>query len=268
MLTMGRSELPHYGWRLPLLAPTALIAGMIASLTANAACIPAADNAPNPALGSVVTCSGTTVNQNGTNGYGTGNQAGITINVQNNASVSGSASGINVDFAAINNFGTISGGTNGISTNGFSSIFNAGTISGGAAAIRLTGFGNTLTITPGSVINGTVTNNGLSTLQLGGTGSATFDVSKIGAGRQYQGLSRFEKIGSSTWTLTGAFQFNQNSVWQINEGTLSVSSLANLNPNASVSFNGGTLQVTGAALHRVGVENWGAKGGTVDVVDA
>jgi autotransporter-associated beta strand protein len=258
-----------------VIAAGALPAVIISSFAANAACIPGADNTPSPSPGSVVTCSGTTTNQNGTNGYGTGNQSGITINVQNSASVTGSGSGINVlSSTIINNFGTIAGDTTGISTSvtGFaqgSSIFNAGTISGGTAAIRFVGFENTLTIAPGSVINGAVITSGssLNTLQLGGTGSATFDVSNIGAGRQYQAFGRFEKVDSSTWTLTGAFQFTQNSVWSINGGTLSVASTASLNPNAAVRFNGGTLQITGSSLHFISGRDWGVNGGTVDVVD-
>lgn len=45
---------------------------------------------------------------------------------------------------------------------------------------------------------------GSDTLQFGGTGAATFDVSTPGPAAQYQGFDTFNKIGSSVWTLTGA----------------------------------------------------------------
>jgi autotransporter-associated beta strand protein len=247
---------------------------IISSFAANATCIPGADNAPSPSSGSVVNCSGTTTNQNGTNGYGTGNQTGITINVQNSASVIGSGIGINAKVATINNSGTISGGITGINTGSgdFGSrslIVNTGTISGGSAAIRFGSTADILTITPSSVINGIVTGPGLGgvTLQLGGTGNGTFDVSKIGADQQYRGFRQVNKVDSSTWTLTGSFQFNQSTVWSINGGTLSVASVANFNPNSAASFNGGTLQITGSSFHFVSGRDWGANGGTVDVVD-
>jgi outer membrane autotransporter protein len=101
------------------------------------------------------------------------------------------------------------------------SVFNAGTITGtGGVAIDFAftpGSGPmTLTLGPGSVINGSVLGTGADTFQLGGIGSDTFDVDNIGATLQYQGFTAFNKIDTSTWTLTGTGAQN----WSVNGGTL------------------------------------------------
>src|SRR5438309_1994270 len=78
-----------------------------------AACAPAA-----PVSNTTVTCSGTTTDQNPPNGYGTGVENNLTINVQTGASVSGTgvgAAGIDVSNAVIvNNSGAVSGTDRGI----------------------------------------------------------------------------------------------------------------------------------------------------------
>ena len=83
----------------------AVVLSLIAmSSAANAACTPAADATPLPVPGTTVTCSGTTTDQNSPNGYGTGAQTGITINVTNGSSVTGSTTdGIAVHDATVNN---------------------------------------------------------------------------------------------------------------------------------------------------------------------
>ncbi len=141
----------------------------------------------------------------------------------------------------INNAGaSITSGDYGIfAGDGGSSVFNAGTISGGIAAISFAGSGNTLTLAQGSVITGDVLGTGSDTFQLGGTGASTFDVSTLGA--QYQGFGAFNKIGSSTWTLTGTTAVV--TPWTINQGRLSVSSDGNLgDASGGLALNGGTLQ--------------------------
>ncbi len=112
---------------------------------------------------------------------------------------------------------------------------NSGTITGtGGIAIDygLNGSANpfTLTLEPGSVINGkvmsTVATTGLDTFQLGGSGNGTFDASTLGPGLQYVGFSVFNKIGSSTWTLTGNSSFS--GATNVEQGVLVVNgSLAN-----------------------------------------
>jgi autotransporter-associated beta strand protein len=100
-------------------------------------------------------------------------------------------------------------------------VFNAGTITGtGGTAINFAftpGSGPmTLTLGPGSVINGLVLGTGGDIFQLGGKGSDTFDVDTIGATLQYQGFTAFNKVGSSIWTLTGTGAQN----WSVISGTL------------------------------------------------
>jgi uncharacterized protein with beta-barrel porin domain len=138
---------------------------------------------------------------------------------------------------------SIMGGQVGIQVNvgGGSSVFNAGSISGATAAIRFAGTGNTLTLAPGSAITGNVLGTGSDTFQLGGSGTASFDVSQIGAAAQYRGFGTFNKIDASTWTLTGT---NSAALpWTINAGTLSVNGTM---ANSTMTVNaGGTLAGTG-----------------------
>jgi autotransporter-associated beta strand protein len=232
-----------------------------------------ADCTPTSANGVTATCSGTTINQAGgapgssagVDGYGTGVELGVTVTVDKNASVtgnnrgiflgsggsvtnSGSITGIGLygirgpDVAVINNVGaSITGGDTGIfAVASGASVFNAGTISGGNFAIAFNGGNSTLTLAPGSVINGNVFATGTDTFQLGGTGAATFDVSELGP--KYQGFGDFNKVGSSVWTLTGTATYN--GFVNVNAGTLLVNgSLA----SASLVFvtPGATLGGTG-----------------------
>ena len=210
-----------------------------------------ADCAPQAANGVTATCTGTTTNQGGgapgssagSDGYGTGAETGVTVTVDNNASVTGTNRGINlVDATVINNTGAfITGGQYGIFTSGGgSSVFNAGTISGSVAAIQFAGGGNTLTLAPGSVISGNVLGTGNDTFQLGGAGAATFDVSSLGP--QYQGFDQFNKIDSSVWTLTGTSSYA--GPVEVDGGTLVVN--GNLSSAGVMFVNaGGALAGTG-----------------------
>jgi uncharacterized protein with beta-barrel porin domain len=81
--------------------------------------------------------------------------------------------------------------------------------------------------------------SGTDILQLGGSsGAATFNLSDIGAGQQYQGFSIFNKIGNSDWTVTGI----GNQDWTIQSGTLLVDGTI----NGAVNVQGGVLSGTGA----------------------
>jgi outer membrane autotransporter protein len=198
------------------------------------------------------------------NGINT-NTGGATIITNNAGGVISSTNGgatpgaIRVNTATIANFGTVTGdlGINFRNGNGPSTIFNAGTItgSGGTAIHFSTGsVGNTLTLAPGFAINGTVAGAGTDIFQLGGTGSATFNVGNIGAGQQYQGFSTFNKIDTSTWTLTGS----GNSIWNVqggvlagnatigglnvaSGGTVTPGNFGTLNVNGNVSFAAGSF---------------------------
>src|SRR5262249_28389707 len=86
-----------------------LAAPLALSGRAEAACDPA-----SPIDNATVTCRDATVNQNGINGYGDGNDTGNTINILSGASVTGTVSGLGFHDATVNNSGLVSGRGNGI----------------------------------------------------------------------------------------------------------------------------------------------------------
>jgi uncharacterized protein with beta-barrel porin domain len=136
--------------------------------------------------------------------------------------------------------GVITGDGVAIAANGNTTVFNAGTITGtGGVAISFSSGGNTLTLGPGSVINGTARGFGADTFQLGGTGTDSFNASLFAT--QYSGYATFNKIGASTWTLTGS---NATAMpWTISGGTLVADgTLANSTMTVSA---GGTLAGSG-----------------------
>jgi len=154
-----------------------------------------------------------------------------TTTLTNSGMIIGTArSGVRVGSnASIDNSGTITGLAGivfrdagvgfGAPTNG--SVINSGTITGiGGTAINFAatpGAGpSSLTIASTSVINGNVLGTGADTFQLGSSSAGAFNVSNIGATQQYRGFATFNKIGTSTWTLTGSGAQN----WTISQGTL------------------------------------------------
>lgn len=174
----------------------------------------------------------------------------VAATVTNNVggAIQGGTAAVWAHGVQISNFGTLSGDTGIISLPGASSnILNAGTITGtGGTAIQLSGAGNTLTVTPTSVINGLVIGSGSDTFQLGGSGTGAFNVGNIGAGQQYDGFTTFNKIGDSTWFLSGTGA----QTWNVLSGTLAgnatigglnVASGGTVAPGASI----GTINVNG-----------------------
>ena len=164
---------------------------------------------------------------------------------------------VRVTGGTIVNHGTLIGGNQAaaIRTDAASSIavvINSGTIQAGAGAanaIQLGGLAGwaTLELQAGSTIVGNVVagNGTRDILRLGGTVDSSFDTSAIGATAQYQSFETFEKIGTSTWTLTGST--GAVTPWTISQGTLSISADAQLgDPSAALTFNGGTLRMTAA----------------------
>jgi uncharacterized protein with beta-barrel porin domain len=140
--------------------------------------------------------------------------------------------------------GSVQGSTGIVTSGGSTTLMNFGTIAGsGGTAIQFGGANNILTLAPGAAINGNVLGTGSDTFQLGGPGgAAAFDVSKIGPSAQYRGFNAFNKVGLSTWTLTGASTVVQP--WSVQAGTLVVSgSMA----NSPFSVANGTLSVNGTA---------------------
>ena len=136
------------------------------------------------------------------------------------------------------------------------SIFDAGTIAGtGGTAIEFNGSGNTLTLGAGYNIEGIVDPlSGSNTLQLGGSGAASFDLTDVGT--TYIGFTALEVIGG-TWTLSGS-----GSGWSVDSGgTAEVASGADL--SASTVDAGGVLIVkSGGTVSNTTVSS----GGTLDVL--
>jgi uncharacterized protein with beta-barrel porin domain len=181
--------------------------------------------------------------------------------VTNNSTITVGKSGVGIDVSSFSvpsqivNTGIITVGINGvgISVSGGGNVFNSGTINAatGFAAIDFCSCGpNTLTLGPGSVINGFVFGAGTDTFQLGGTGKDTFDLSLIGPGLQYDGFSTFNKVDNSTWTVTGT----GNQDWNVLGGTLMLAGTINgtvtvaaagtfggVGTVGAISVNGGTL---------------------------
>lgn len=187
---------------------------------------------------------------------------GISNIVANSGSITVGASAVGIDVVAFSstnqvvNAGTVTVGTSGVGirVSGGVSVFNSGTINAsasGAVAIDFCACGpNTLTLGPGSVINGQVLGAGTDTFQLGGIGKDTFDLSLIGAGLQYDGFSTFNKVDSSIWTVTGT----GNQDWNVLGGTLLLAGTINGNVGIATggTFGGvgnvNTINVNGGAL--------------------
>jgi autotransporter passenger strand-loop-strand repeat protein len=161
------------------------------------------------------------------------------------------------------NFGVISGSV-GIEVTGAHGVgvFDAGTIIGaGGTAVDLRAASNTFTLESGYSVTGTVIGSGGNTLQLGGTGSDTFDLSSIGSGAQYRGFTTFNVVGG-TWTVSSA-----GSGWNVDGGTLALPSGSFL--LSTTVRSGGTLEVlSGAHVSATTVSNSGtvlvSSGGTAD----
>ena len=151
----------------------------------------------------------------------------------------------------------------GIISTGNSTIRNAGNIEGGfdgngnqGNAIELSGSGNTLILEAGSQIFGNVVSQAGSTdtFALGGDVNALsnrFDLSSLGT--QYQGFDTFQKLGTSTWTLTGIETASR--LWDVQAGTLVLDESTELKGALSIR-NGGKV-ITGNAWVAQGVINSG-----------
>lgn len=158
------------------------------------------------------------------------------------------------NFLSIVNSGNLIGGNGAAAVLGLGGInlINSGTIqagSGGANAIQFsTGASGQLVLEldAGSVITGNVVANVTATtnaFRLGGSTDASFDASSIGSTAQYQNFNTFEKIGTSTWTLTGTTA--AVTPWKLTDGILQISSDGNLgDASGGLTFNGGTLENT------------------------
>jgi hypothetical protein len=179
-----------------LLAGATAIALLMPTSQTLAACSPTAGPG-TPASGTTVTCSGATNNQNGVEGYGTGAQSGLTVNVQTSASVTGADDGILLNNTnTVNNSGAITG-------NGFAGIEATNSITvNNAAAATITGGGAFGIIAN----NATVTNFGIITgasygVGAGNTATVTNFGSIVGANRD--GISATNVVLNNSGIISG-----------------------------------------------------------------
>ncbi|MBT2324306.1 autotransporter-associated beta strand repeat-containing protein, partial [Variovorax paradoxus] len=230
-----------------------------------------ADNKGAPG-GSGATVTGSTLTNNSTITGGTG-----AMNAPGGV-------GVSVTNGTVTNTGAIRGGTGGvfgpgnagIVGSGGANVVTSGEISGGRsgnaaatqnAAVVFTGGNNRLELRAGFVNNGNVIGTATDSLVLGGNTNSSFSAAAIGPAVQYRGFGSYQKVGSSTWTLTGTTA--ATTPWQILGGTLSVAQDASLGATAgALTINGGILQVTGTGFTSTArAINWGAAGGGFDIAD-
>ncbi|MFS8137312.1 MAG: autotransporter domain-containing protein, partial [Thermomonas sp.] len=227
-------------------------------------------------LGTLIGGLGSANFRGGTGGHGVlanatavRNAAGATIaggvgggNTSSSSAFSAGSGGDGVRFitgqGSLDNAGSITGGNTGaaladsaLGSGGAgvraqsdgNTLINSGAISGGlntggerANAVSLEGNNNTLELRAGYSFTGNVVASGTgNVLRLGGAADATLN---LATGLQYQGFASFEKIGATTWTVSGTG--NTSHVWNINAGTLtgdSTSLQGNITNNAAVNFD-------------------------------
>jgi len=193
--------------------------------------------------------------------------------------------GASVGNSTLENHGTISGGLSGstavnggvgINSDGNANVINDGIILGGTrsngatyhSAVAFGGTNNRLELRSNSSITGNVIGGATDILALGGSNDASFNVASIGAAAQYRNFGNYQKSGSSTWTLTGTTAFA--TPWFLLDGVLSVSEDGNLGANtARLTFDGGTLEVTGTTYSSTSRPITAAVGGgVIDIDDA
>ncbi len=210
--------------------------------------------------GAGVSSSFSTINNSGsiTGGgggvYGTGGGDGaagivgahLTINNSSTGSITGGIGGSEPESHAAGGSGIRASST---------TVINSGSISGAlngvdrANAITFTGGTNVLELRAGSTIIGNVAAfSAADTLRLGGSTTASFDLSQIGAAAQYRNFGLFGKTGTSTWTLTGTS--SQTTPWTITQGTLAVNgSITGDVTVATAGRLGGNGTITGSIVN-------------------
>ena len=116
-----------------------------------------------------------------------------------------------------------------------------------------------LELRAGSTITGKVVAfNNADTLRLGGTTNNNFDISSLGPAAQYRSFGNFEKIGSSTWTLTGISSFTGATT--VNGGALLAGNAGAFSVGSATTIKSGTLDLGGFAQT---VNNVALAGGTL-----
>lgn len=139
----------------------------------------------------------------------------------------------------------------------------------GGIAVKLDGNGNMLELQSGYVVNGNaIAAGGGNILALGGSADGTFDLTKIvssldntNGAEQYQGFAVYEKIGLSTWTVTG--RTGDSHPWAIEQSTLRLGANGDLSPASNIGVDA-TFDVSGVAASSTAIQSLsGASTGTV-----
>ncbi|WP_414899591.1 autotransporter domain-containing protein [Sphingomonas flavalba] len=165
-----------------------LATSLLSPSAAQAACDQPAAN------GVTASCTGTTQNQNGSNGYGTGSETGVTLTVQPNAIVSGDVYGISLGANAVVTTGAgsrVEGSEAGIQTNGANASVTV------AGNVESDWFGVSVDTGQVTVANGgsvTVSNAGVdddefaAAIMVADDGVVTIDGTVTSSGRLVQGV--------------------------------------------------------------------------------
>ncbi|MDQ0251937.1 fibronectin-binding autotransporter adhesin [Sphingomonas kyeonggiensis] len=181
--------------------------------------------------------------------------------------------GIGSSLLTLTNAGTIEGGNGAAAIQSFDQawsvkIINTGTIRAGAGstdAIRMDTNGGTrlyLELWATSNIEGNVTASvsGTEVLGFGGPTDASFDISQVsptGKYRNFNTSDKFEKNGTSTWTLTGTNAMLMD--WTINQGTLQVGdggaasvAFRQVTNNSALVFNSSAANTVSSSISGTG----------------
>jgi hypothetical protein len=260
---------PRLILRRHVLMQALLIASFAMSGRAEATCTPA-----SPVNNTIVTCSGRTANQNGTNGYGTVNDNNNTYNIEAGATVTGDGFGVVFGTGAtVNNDGTIRGG---IGVSGSDAIIN------NASTGAITGDTNGIQATTATVRNaGLISAMGVSAAGGNGVGISadTAEVNNTSTGHI---TGTFSGIGTSTLATVnnsgaisgGRLGITGDTAGVINSGAITAgsaaifASTANVTSSGAGTISGGTFGIVantvasiandGIILGKTGIQAGGA----------
>ncbi|HTO64266.1 MAG TPA: autotransporter domain-containing protein [Bradyrhizobium sp.] len=211
------------------------------SEAANAACTPIAASGVN------ATCTGTTTNQNGANGFGGGVETNANVTVVQGASVTGTGYGINLsDGSTVINSGSVQGmNANGVYITGSGSVWNSGSIINASSSAVAVGFSG----------NGSVTNSGSIAggegVVIAGIGIVSNSGSITATGANSVGIA----VGSGTVTNSGTV--TASGVGIVITGSGTVTNSGNVTTSA-VGSSGIALDGVGTVINSGNITATGA----------